>query len=98
MKKACSCADELPIRVGQLVPEMFDSTGMFIDRVLSSGRNPFSIRFRTYAYNSCIDPATPAAKRQTKKLHREVLTHAEAMSLTYYKSYLGKLTLLSRTK
>ena len=96
--QGCTCITELPIKLGQLIPEMCDSISSFIAKVWSSGHNPFSVRFRTYAYNACKDPAGPQARAMVGKVQREVLTHIEAISLPHFATYTGRLTMLSRTK
>lgn len=57
---SCQEAAELPIRGGQLLPEMWSSMGFFIGKVLERGKNPFSCRFRGDRFNSCKD--APSAK------------------------------------
>lgn len=95
---ACTCIADLPIQAHQLLPEMWDAMTFFFDKILASGSNPFSIRFRGYAYNACLNPPSVQAKQMVHKCQREVLLHVEALSLCFYKSYAGKLSMLSRTK
>ena len=94
----CKCREELPIQYGQLIPEMWSTMEAFLDKVLGNDCNPFSCRFRGYAYSACLDPWSEKAKNMVRQREREVVTHLEAKSLEYHKTYEGKLTMLSRTK
>ena len=86
------------IQVGQLLPSMWDAMTFFFDSILATDSNPFSIRFRGYAYNACLIPRSTQARHMVHRCQREVLLHVEALSLCHYKSYASKLNMLSRTK
>ena len=94
----CANKTELPIQSSQLMLAMFEQIQTFIAKVLADGRNPFSIRFRLSAHNSCKVPSSTKAHACVAKLKREILLGIEADSLAECRSYTEKLKLLSRTK
>ena len=90
--------EDIPIRAGQQIPDMQKAVSRFVANLMSSGKNPFSCRFRICAHNECVDFKSVGAKRMVDKLAREILLHIEAMSLAECKNYGDKLAMLSRVK
>ena len=93
-----TASHELPVQAGDTLPRMWSRCESFLARVLTSGRNVYSIRFRLKAYNSCQDPVAPKSLKAAARDLKLVLTAVEAESLAEYSTYVPKLDMMARTR